>query len=131
MNLFAAEELAIKALLPPYLDPSLKPQDLLTGVNFASGVSGYDPLTSQVRLFISILSFLCGSHSHLFKMMNAVSVVVVGSITSVQRVQSKADEDCRRRGLSRDSEGKSVRSGYREQRHYKYLLRYKFKTIRV
>ncbi|KAL7155518.1 hypothetical protein ABFS83_03G080000 [Erythranthe nasuta] len=42
------EELGIKQLLPPYLDPSLRDRDLLTGVNFASGASGYDPLTSLV-----------------------------------------------------------------------------------
>ncbi|XP_042500796.1 GDSL esterase/lipase At3g14820-like [Macadamia integrifolia] len=43
-----AEGLGIKELLPPYLDPTLNLQDLLTGVNFASGGGGYDPLTSNV-----------------------------------------------------------------------------------
>ncbi|KAJ7966899.1 GDSL esterase/lipase [Quillaja saponaria] len=42
------EELGIKELLPAYVDPSLKPNDLLTGVSFASGGSGYDPLTSNL-----------------------------------------------------------------------------------
>ncbi|KAL8514786.1 hypothetical protein ACS0TY_013750 [Phlomoides rotata] len=49
-----AEELGIKQLLPPYLDPSLQDEDLLTGVNFASGGSGYDPLTSQVPTVLSL-----------------------------------------------------------------------------
>ncbi|KAL8524163.1 hypothetical protein ACS0TY_013940 [Phlomoides rotata] len=49
-----AEELGIKQLLPPYLDPSLQDEDLLTGVNFASGGSGYDPLTSQVPAVLSL-----------------------------------------------------------------------------
>ncbi|KAG6432024.1 hypothetical protein SASPL_103597 [Salvia splendens] len=49
----AAEELGIKELVPAYLDPNLQPQDLLTGVNFASGGSGFDPLTSNV---VSVLS---------------------------------------------------------------------------
>ncbi|KAF5179280.1 GDSL esterase/lipase EXL3 [Thalictrum thalictroides] len=43
-----AKELGIKELLPAYLDPNLKPTDLLTGVSFASGGAGYDPLTSQI-----------------------------------------------------------------------------------
>ncbi|ESR38638.1 GDSL esterase/lipase EXL3 [Citrus sinensis] len=43
-----AQEFGIKELLPAYLDPNLKPQDLVTGVSFASGGAGYDPLTSKV-----------------------------------------------------------------------------------
>ncbi|KAK6118820.1 hypothetical protein DH2020_047433 [Rehmannia glutinosa] len=49
-----AEELGIKPLLPAYLDPSLQDQDFLTGVNFASGASGYDPLTSDVASVLSL-----------------------------------------------------------------------------
>ncbi|CAA3021506.1 GDSL esterase lipase EXL3-like [Olea europaea subsp. europaea] len=48
---FIAEEFGIKALLPAYLDLSLQAQDLVTGVNFASGGAGYDPLTSNVSVF--------------------------------------------------------------------------------
>lgn len=48
------EELGIKPTLPPYLDPSLTDEDLLTGVNFASGAAGYDPLTSQLSTIISL-----------------------------------------------------------------------------
>lgn len=51
---FIAEELGIKELVPPYLDPTLSPGDLLTGVCFASGGSGYDPLTPRL---VSVLSF--------------------------------------------------------------------------
>ncbi|PNX97931.1 GDSL esterase/lipase, partial [Trifolium pratense] len=43
-----AEELGIKGYVPAYLDPNLKSSDLLTGVGFASGASGYDPLTPQI-----------------------------------------------------------------------------------
>ncbi|XP_039000595.1 GDSL esterase/lipase EXL3-like [Hibiscus syriacus] len=49
-----AEELGIKDILPAYLDPNLKPQDLITGVTFASGGTGYDPLTPQLASVISM-----------------------------------------------------------------------------
>ncbi|XP_075675281.1 GDSL esterase/lipase EXL3-like [Castanea sativa] len=42
------EELEIKDLLPAYMDPNLQPQHLITGVCFASGGAGYDPLTSKL-----------------------------------------------------------------------------------
>lgn len=45
---FSAEELGIKELLPAYLDPNLAPNDLLTGVSFAVGATGYDPMTAKV-----------------------------------------------------------------------------------
>ncbi|KAJ9675064.1 hypothetical protein PVL29_024138 [Vitis rotundifolia] len=45
---FIAEELGIKELVPAYLDPALQPSDLLTGVSFASGASGYDSLTPKI-----------------------------------------------------------------------------------
>lgn len=54
------EELGIKELLPAYLDPALQAKDLITGVNFASGGAGYDPLTSKIAVHFSFLySFLC------------------------------------------------------------------------
>ncbi|VVA91954.1 unnamed protein product [Arabis nemorensis] len=45
---FIAEFLGVKPTLPPYLRPGLTREDLLTGVSFASGGSGYDPLTPIV-----------------------------------------------------------------------------------
>ncbi|KAH0680663.1 hypothetical protein KY284_021748 [Solanum tuberosum] len=48
------EELGIKELLPAYLDPTLQAEDLITGVNFASGGAGYDPLTSEIANVISL-----------------------------------------------------------------------------
>uniref|UniRef100_A0A7N0ZQY9 GDSL esterase/lipase EXL3 n=1 Tax=Kalanchoe fedtschenkoi TaxID=63787 RepID=A0A7N0ZQY9_KALFE len=49
-----AEELSIKELVPAYLDPNLQPSDLITGVSFASGASGYDPLTPKIASVISL-----------------------------------------------------------------------------
>ncbi|CAN6245752.1 unnamed protein product [Urochloa humidicola] len=43
-----ASMLGVKELLPPYLSDNLQPNDLLTGVAFASRGSGYDPLTSTL-----------------------------------------------------------------------------------
>ncbi|XP_030527232.2 GDSL esterase/lipase EXL3-like [Rhodamnia argentea] len=49
-----AEQLGIKDTVPAYLDPNLQNQDLVTGVTFASGGSGYDPLTPKLVSVISM-----------------------------------------------------------------------------
>lgn len=51
---FLAEEFSLKQHVPAYLDPSLEPRDLLTGVCFASGSSGYDPFTCKTESIIPI-----------------------------------------------------------------------------
>lgn len=48
----AAERLGIAETIPAYLNPKLKNEDLLKGVNFASGGSGYDPLTAKLVVFL-------------------------------------------------------------------------------
>ncbi|XP_042499608.1 GDSL esterase/lipase EXL3-like [Macadamia integrifolia] len=48
------EAMGIKELLPAYLDPNLTLQDLLTGVNFASGGAGYDPLTCNIETAMTL-----------------------------------------------------------------------------
>ncbi|XP_006656957.1 GDSL esterase/lipase EXL1-like [Oryza brachyantha] len=48
-----ASKLGIKELLPAYKNQNLELNDLLTGVSFASGGSGYDPLTSIPSTAIS------------------------------------------------------------------------------
>ncbi|KAL1212773.1 GDSL esterase/lipase EXL1 [Cardamine amara subsp. amara] len=53
-NDFLAEELGIKPTIPAYRDPNLKPEDLLTGVTFASGGAGYIPVTSKLAGAISL-----------------------------------------------------------------------------
>ncbi|KAK7346325.1 hypothetical protein VNO80_20842 [Phaseolus coccineus] len=50
---FLAEIFGIKETLPPYLDPTLEIEDLLTGVSFASAGSGYDLLTTELAAVLS------------------------------------------------------------------------------
>ncbi|WOK92938.1 GDSL esterase/lipase EXL3-like [Canna indica] len=49
-----ASELGIKELLPAYLDPDLKEEDILTGVSFASGAAGFDNLTALIPNVLSM-----------------------------------------------------------------------------
>ncbi|KAL9229611.1 hypothetical protein vseg_005060 [Gypsophila vaccaria] len=49
-----AEEMGIKDLIPPYLDPKLQLNDYLTGVSFASGAAGYDPESAKLASTISL-----------------------------------------------------------------------------
>ncbi|KAH9312862.1 hypothetical protein KI387_027897 [Taxus chinensis] len=48
MSDYFVEGLGIKELLPPYLDPTLQPHDLITGVCFGSSGTGLDNLTAQI-----------------------------------------------------------------------------------
>ncbi|KAL4578997.1 hypothetical protein LXL04_015132 [Taraxacum kok-saghyz] len=45
---FFAKGFGVKEYLPAYLDPLIQDKDLLTGVSFASGGAGYDPLTAKL-----------------------------------------------------------------------------------
>nr|XP_043634532.1 GDSL esterase/lipase EXL3-like isoform X2 [Erigeron canadensis] len=45
---FFVKALEVKEYLPAYLDPLIQDKDLLTGVSFASGGAGYDPMTSTI-----------------------------------------------------------------------------------
>ncbi|KAF8406616.1 hypothetical protein HHK36_008706 [Tetracentron sinense] len=65
-------ELGIKELLPAYLDPNLQIQDLITGVSFASGGSGYDPLTPRIVSVLSLSDQLRLFKEYLGKMKTAV-----------------------------------------------------------
>ncbi|KAK4490257.1 hypothetical protein RD792_000919 [Penstemon davidsonii] len=49
-----AEGLGVKELIPAYNDPYLNSFDMKTGVSFASGGSGYDPLTPKITLAIPL-----------------------------------------------------------------------------
>ncbi|CAI9783701.1 unnamed protein product [Fraxinus pennsylvanica] len=51
---FIASYLGIKEYVPPYLDPTLSLEELMTGVSFASASSGFDPLTPTISGVISM-----------------------------------------------------------------------------
>ncbi|WRX26507.1 GDSL lipase/esterase - like 10 [Theobroma cacao] len=48
--------IGIKEYLPPYLDPTLGIEELMTGVSFASAGSGFDPLTPRITVRSSVVS---------------------------------------------------------------------------
>ncbi|KAL5580621.1 hypothetical protein UlMin_013063 [Ulmus minor] len=51
---FLASKLRIKDFVPPFLDPNLSDNELVTGVSFASGGSGLDELTTVASGAISV-----------------------------------------------------------------------------
>ncbi|KAL5575329.1 hypothetical protein UlMin_017028 [Ulmus minor] len=55
---YIASYVGVKEYVPPYLDPNLKSEDLLTGVSFASAGSGFDPLTPIFSNVIPVLQQL-------------------------------------------------------------------------
>ncbi|RID44935.1 hypothetical protein BRARA_I01698 [Brassica rapa] len=59
-----AEKLGIAKSLPAFMNPNLKPQDLLKGVTFASGGTGYDPLTAKIMISWTIVFFVVCSSSN-------------------------------------------------------------------
>ncbi|CAI0382538.1 unnamed protein product [Linum tenue] len=87
-----AEELGIKGSVPAYLDPSLQPKDLLTGVSFASAGAGFDPITAKLVSVLSLsqqlryfkeytakVKSMVGEKRTHFILGNAVYLVVAGS----------------------------------------------------
>ncbi|KAJ1413037.1 SGNH hydrolase superfamily [Sesbania bispinosa] len=86
------EIFGIKGALPPYLDPNLKIQDLLTGVCFASAGSGYDPITveqasvlsveDQLKMFkeyIGKLKATVGESRTAFILANSIVIISMGN----------------------------------------------------
>ncbi|XP_047981605.1 GDSL esterase/lipase EXL3-like [Salvia hispanica] len=89
---FIASELGVRELIPAYLDSNLTPEDLVTGVSFASGGCGYDPQTAQIVLAISLsqqldqfreyigkLKAAVGEEKAKFILENSLFLVVAGS----------------------------------------------------
>ncbi|XP_057766108.1 GDSL esterase/lipase EXL3-like [Salvia miltiorrhiza] len=89
---FIAEEVGVKELIPAYLDPNLKIQDLLSGVSFASGGCGFDPQTAHIVSAISLsdqlkyfkeyigkLKAAVGEDKSKYILSNSLYLVVAGS----------------------------------------------------
>ncbi|XP_022142267.1 GDSL esterase/lipase At5g45960 isoform X2 [Momordica charantia] len=55
---YIASYAGIKEFIPPYLDPNLEMEELLSGVSFASAGSGFDPLTSTISNVVPIMKQL-------------------------------------------------------------------------
>ncbi|GFP79737.1 GDSL esterase/lipase at5g45960 [Phtheirospermum japonicum] len=54
INKLTVSYVGIKEYMPAYLDPNLSVEDLRTGVSFASGGSGFDPVTAQISSVIPV-----------------------------------------------------------------------------
>ncbi|XP_077246647.1 GDSL esterase/lipase At3g43570-like isoform X1 [Tasmannia lanceolata] len=77
-----ASALGIKEYLPAYLDPQLKPKDLLTGVSFASAGAGYDPLTAELLSVLSLSDQLEMFKEYIGKLKGIVGEERAGRIVS-------------------------------------------------
>lgn len=53
--------MGVKDYVPPYLDPNLTIEELISGVSFASGGTGYDPMTAQIGVIYSLSLFIAYS----------------------------------------------------------------------
>ncbi|CAN6541498.1 unnamed protein product [Malus baccata var. baccata] len=77
-----AESVGVKKILPAYLDPNLKIHDLLTGVSFASGGSGYDPLTPKLVSVLSLSDQIDMFKNYISKITVAVGKEAAATIVS-------------------------------------------------
>lgn len=69
---FLASMLGIKQLVPPFLDPSLSHDELLTGVSFASAGSGFDDLTTLVSKVIPVFNQIGMFRDYIMKLNETV-----------------------------------------------------------
>nr|TKW36724.1 hypothetical protein SEVIR_1G001100v2 [Setaria viridis] len=80
---FIASRLGLKDYLPPYLSPQpLDTHDLITGVSFASGGTGFDPLTPKLASVISLPDQLTMFHEYLGKVRAAAGDAKASEILS-------------------------------------------------
>ncbi|OAY77994.1 GDSL esterase/lipase EXL3 [Ananas comosus] len=77
---FIASKLGVKELLPPYLGTYLNPQDLLTGVSFASGGTGFDLSLQRSRTYeylsLSTLPYINYNNAHALSYVSKTSSVL-------------------------------------------------------
>ncbi|KAJ1394007.1 SGNH hydrolase superfamily [Sesbania bispinosa] len=89
---FIAEALGYRKVIPAFLDPKLKAEDLPYGVSFASAATGYDDYTANVSSVLSVskqleyfkhykihLRKLVGEEKAEFIIRNALYIVSMGS----------------------------------------------------
>ncbi|XP_030972219.1 GDSL esterase/lipase At5g45950 [Quercus lobata] len=69
---FIAEAIGYTKIVPAFLDPNLKPKDMLHGVSFASAASGYDDLTANLSNVFSVSNQLEYFMHYLIHMRNFV-----------------------------------------------------------
>lgn len=131
-----ASALGVKELLPAYLGTTLGPEDLLTGVSFASSGSGFDPLTPAITVLILSLKPLLGFSSvHWHVLVNVypclliifggattVGAVAAGSTGTVQGVQEEGGRHCRQKESQQHHLCKFIRCMRRERRYSQQLL---------
>lgn len=66
-NSSIAEALGYRQMLPAFLDPNLKVEDLPYGVSFASAATGFDDYTANVVVhFYELFSNIHQYYSHVF-----------------------------------------------------------------
>lgn len=80
---FLASKLNLKDTIPPFLDPNLTNEEILTGVSFASGGSGFDDLTIVLSGAISM-----SKQIEYFKDYVAKVKCVVGEKEAKQRIEN-------------------------------------------
>ncbi|CAI9756450.1 unnamed protein product [Fraxinus pennsylvanica] len=69
---FVASYIGIKDYVPPYLDPTLSLEEMMTGVCFASAGSGYDPFTAQISSVIPVQKQLEYFKEYKIKLVNSI-----------------------------------------------------------
>ncbi|XP_049389269.1 GDSL esterase/lipase EXL3-like [Solanum stenotomum] len=72
------EQLGIKELLPPYLDPELQAKDLITGVTFASSVLSIPKQLELFKEYIGKLKAIVGEAKALEILSNSLFIVLSG-----------------------------------------------------
>lgn len=73
----AASYVGVKDYVPPYLDPNLSIQDLMTGVSFASAGTGFDPVTPKISVYASLCLCLSCTYILIYIIMNNRNYIVI------------------------------------------------------
>ncbi|XP_010477244.1 PREDICTED: anther-specific proline-rich protein APG [Camelina sativa] len=77
---YLAKYLGVKEIVPAYFDSKTQPNDLLTGVSFASGGAGYNPVTSESAKAIPMLDQLTYFQDYIEKVNKVVRQEKTGEV---------------------------------------------------